>query len=436
MSRSVVSCFAFGCVFVLTVSAFAAPIASVAKPLYAWRTEHDADKTTQAFRHCLVKNMYDNGTLLMIAKNADGARRLAIHFPVDKLSINNTFDVTLQVDGGDIFPTEAVAVTKRILSISAPDALPEQMRKGNILYVRGAPSEDMHYALEGMRGALHALNDCVDTHKPDSAPALADMPAPVEKTDDAVVERMKMADMGKTPPPAMPAVTSAPAMPDPVAKAPMPTLLAAASDQPDHGDDAAAAMPISPPVTAPMTTAAAPATPRVATDAAKPVAPPPVSPPVPPPVPEKTVSLLPSIAAQYSAIGMAPATNGPRALLAAPVDHVWAGPAGVTLGFKRLAGISNADLNAAATQYLRGMKPLCDGPFIAEAATPRLDAVRKTGWIVAEAACAPRQGVDSVIAFAFINAPEGLNIHVFRADAENGAAAITARDALVAHIMK
>ena len=47
------------------------PAMQVTKPIYPWRTETQKTADKKQFSHCLVKNMYDNGILLLIAENAE-----------------------------------------------------------------------------------------------------------------------------------------------------------------------------------------------------------------------------------------------------------------------------------------------------------------------------------------------------------------------------
>ena len=75
------SCAAFPALAVPTDAPSAEPALQITKPIYAWSTESERDKGTEDFNHCLVTNMYYNGTILMIAENNDGVRRLALHFP-------------------------------------------------------------------------------------------------------------------------------------------------------------------------------------------------------------------------------------------------------------------------------------------------------------------------------------------------------------------
>src|SRR5688572_24921492 len=125
----------FSVLFLMSGTALAAPGPidaglQVTKPIYEWRTESDVDASSKQFNHCLVKNMYDNGTVLMIAENSEGVRRLALHFPQNKLNVGEHYDLTLQVDKRDVFPVEAVAVSEQVLTIGIPEVLPEHMRKG------------------------------------------------------------------------------------------------------------------------------------------------------------------------------------------------------------------------------------------------------------------------------------------------------------------
>ena len=77
------------CVVLLTSQTFAAPMPKteqVTKPIYVWKTESEKDPATKTFDHCLVKNMYDNGTAVILAQNLQGSKRLALHFAESKMA--------------------------------------------------------------------------------------------------------------------------------------------------------------------------------------------------------------------------------------------------------------------------------------------------------------------------------------------------------------
>lgn len=189
------------------------PVTQITKPIYPWRTEtqKSADKTQ--FSHCLVKNMYDNGILLLVAENATHQRRLAIHFPQDKLQANDTYDLEWQVDRQTAQPVRGIAATSRILAIALDDKMTLQMARGNMLFLRG-PNDALVFDMKGVGDAVRSLQDCMTTNGVNPAPiTFKNTPAPTPATAAQQTAPVSATPLANNVKPAPVATTSSPPAP-------------------------------------------------------------------------------------------------------------------------------------------------------------------------------------------------------------------------------
>ena len=139
------------------------PQMQITKPIYPWKTEAQQTKDGKSFSHCMVKNMYDNGILLIMAENTKHQRRLALHFPQDKLQASESYPLQWQVDRQNAQPVTAVAASPRILAIAIDDAMTQQIARGNMLFLRG-PNDTLMFDMRGVHDAVQSLTDCLTTH--------------------------------------------------------------------------------------------------------------------------------------------------------------------------------------------------------------------------------------------------------------------------------
>ncbi len=367
-----------GLIFVMA-AAHAEPVAlQSTKPIYQWKTESNNDD--KGFDHCLVKNMYDNGTMMILAENRDGVTRLALHFPQDKMQPNQQYDLTIQIDKRDVFPVDAVAINSQVMTIGIPEALPDQMRKGNVLHLRG-PSDEVVFLLDGMDGAVAALRDCVTTNKnlaEGKKPTMAQVPDDLLDDDTAAA------------PVAVPTEKVASAMPT----LPVAGEKAVKEDKPEAKKQPVAVAEKQP---------------------------------EPPPVPQP---LLPTDLNEIMRrAGVAPTMllmSKPGAAGNKPLDYAWQ-QQGLFIGAKQEKAAG--DLNASATAYMRGLRATCAGEFVAEASV--LQKNKALSWIVAEVACAPRKGASTIGALLFFNNGKNLTIAFVEGPATDGAHAIKVRNAIL-----
>ena len=404
----------------------------VTKPIYQWKTESNDDKN--GFNHCLVKNMYDNGTMMILAQNHDSMTRLALHFPQKKMRPNQQFDLTIQVDKRDIFPVEAVAVNDQILTIGIPDALPDQMRKGDALYLRG-PTDEVIFTLDGINGAVTALRDCV------TANLLAnDVIADKSMSDKKVPDDLLDGD-GFVPDKAVPTKepeqrvainekAKSPVMQKLVIpkKETLPKAVKKAEDKPKE-----AATPDTKPVVKKVPPAKKVDLKKTPVKKAPVVKEAEVEKPVVIPTP-----LLPK---PYDTI-IANAQLMPDTLILGqtgqagnkPLDYAW-NKNGLFIGIKKLQGmqVASVQLPQLTTHYLSQLRARCTGEFVAEASSfdrlPRLD---NGGWILAEIACAPKDGQkETVGALLFIGQRSHTSVYFVEGSATQASEAIKARNALL-----
>ena len=355
----------------------------ITKPIYVWKSEVENNKQTKAFDNCRVENMYDNGTLLTIAQNAVGIKRLALSFPQQKLKKDQHYDLALQVDRKDVFPVEAVAVSASVLTIDISDSVPDQMRKGQLLHIRG-PNDEVIYALDGMEGAVASLHDCVVAQK--SAPVHSNEPPAVPNPPVMVADAKPMAkEMAKAPP----------------AKTEI--------KKPEAVKEKSAA------ITSPAPVALKPA-PIVKTIeyAASPL-------------------LLPPWKEVFAQTSLNPDKLIPmKKSKDQPLDYIWQKDQ-VFIGVKQKEITSENDLAKTSLDYLRMLKGRCKGNFLAESTTPQEISGKRIIWQASEAACSSTNS-DSIAATLFVATPQGTQVYFFESSDKNGAKAISARDQVQAVI--
>jgi len=366
----------------------------VSRPVREWMTENKNDDKG-AFSYCSIKNIYDNDVLLMVAENAEGAQRLVLNFPQDKMQVGQKFDLTLQVDKSDVFPTEAVATTPRILSMGIPSALPDEMRKGTQLYVRG-PKDEVVYTLQGINGGITALRDCVATSKngnyQKSETQIAETPSKPSTMSNAAPEAkggkwwspltwFKSGD--KKPAPA--------AVPTPpVASQDPGTLMMPAAPKP------AVAMQtetVSAPISAPQAT---------------------------------------NLPAYWTSVFMS-ADLAPNVLintdLPQPLDYTWQKNR-FSIGIKE--NLDGKSLEHDAVAYLRSLKMACgSSSFVAETAAEQEDKDHKRHWVLAETACSNDRKRDTIAALIFAEIGNKTSMVVIEGPAGEGAAIIKSRNAVL-----
>lgn len=376
---SILGIAAVGLVFANPFPVFAEPQIEpqITKPIYAWKTESENDKKSGRFHHCLVKNMYDNGTMLMLAQNHDGMERLALNFPQEKMQAGTHFDLTLQVDQNDVFPVEAVAASSQVLTIGIPQGFPDQLRKGEAMYMRG-PNDEVVFTLNGMDGAVSALRDCVTTnlHQAETVQT-----ATVSK-DDKKVE------------------IAAAEIPEPVIE--------------KKTEEKPVVKPVEKPIAAKKKAAKAESTVKTTET---------------PILPKE----LQDIVARAGLLPDALLLGKAGAAADRPLDYAWLHD-DLFVGIKQQNAVPFAGLTQAATFYLRKLKERCSGPFVAEAG----NAIKGNGqgWLVAETACTDTDNGDMIAALLFVTDGQKMRIYFTEGKADQGGQIIRTRDALRRAVLK
>lgn len=378
-----------GCVLLLLPvagPAFAAP-SQVATPVREWKTEDSYDAKTGAFNHCLIKNVYDSNVLVVLAENNEGEWRLALHFPQNKMTAGQSYDLTLQVDKGDTFPVEASATTPTMLSIAIPSSLVDQMRKGQQLFLRG-PRDEVIYKLNGINGGIDALRDCVASAK-NRAPSttqVASTQAPAT-SKPSFLSRL-LPGLSK------PAPTPAPAAPVPVLVPP-------------------AAPAVKPRVAATITEEKAPV---IANDKV-------IAQPIDA---DKALILLPPYWSRiFANVGLSPSLLG-DSVLPKPLKFAWVAN-DLHIGIQEETG-GKAD-RARFINYLRSMKIACGNSFVAE--TSAVQENKTHQWQLAETACSTARNGDRIAALLFASGPERNSMVIVEGPAARGAEAIKLRNKIL-----
>lgn len=405
----------------------------ITKPIYQWKTESGNDK--KGFNHCLVKNMYDNGIMMIVAQNREDVTRLALHFPQDKMKMNQHFDLSIQIDKGDTFPVEAAAVNSRVMTIGIPEALPDRMRHGQALYLRG-PTDEVVFTLEGMDGAIAALRDCVSTNR-DGKKKTKMVEVPNDLLDDAPAHSGDIVVAQETPRQDDKATAQAN---QEIAAKEETNAVAVVANAPVRAEDllsgkkAPAKAPVQQDKSQPEQKKTKPLTKTKATPSAVKEKPPVVT------------SLLPQ---PYQQITTAAGVLPERLLLARqglagnkPLDFAWVKD-GLFMGIKQEVAmeVASVQLPQLATRYLASLRARCGGEFVAEAsAFERLPANRKTGggWILAEVACAAKTlphakqaSEETIGALLFLADEHRTSIYFVEGPTSDAAQAIKSRNKLL-----
>ncbi|HEY1096116.1 MAG TPA: hypothetical protein VGF14_02650 [Alphaproteobacteria bacterium] len=360
----------------------------ITKPIYPWRTEtsqkDDPDnKGKKIFSHCMTKNMYDNGILLLIAENSQHQRRLALHFPQDKLTPSDKYALQWQVDRQDSRPVTAIAASPRILAVAIDDAMTQQIMRGNMLFLRG-PNDTLVFDMMGVNDAVQALQNCLTTEGVGLAAA-----APVSAP----------------PPPSalMPAQIAPPAMPAAAPEA----VADAAKNQPveDKGSNALS-LPVSQSATA-----------RKATYYD--------------PFPQAMGDLFNRARLKPRELTLVPEAEREGK----PFDAVWT-QGNLFIGVKTDRPVPHQALMQIAATFTGKLQQLCGGEFLAEAGETekRGDARYLMPVEVACSPADPAKGRNTIAAVLFDLDTQALRVYFIEAPEKYGNQAIQARDRVMGQI--
>lgn len=402
-------------------TAQAATIAAPSKPLYPWKTESATDEKSGAMQHCLVKNAFENGTLLLLAENYDGLQRLAIHFPEDVLQQGILVDLALQVDKQDVFPVEGMTSSTRVLAMNVPDAFAEQLRKGNVLYIRG-PEDEIAYQLHGTDKAVQALRDCVTSHK---NPSLTRKK--LAAISDADADILAHKPIGRSVPKEMMEPLQAP--------------VSAAEMQKNLGLDLADMH-----LSANDTAKEANKTPVKGNEKAAdkmPVVPVPKIKEAPLPLAAKDHKTAPKyqdgvLPSQwhyiFNHLAVAPkgkTVSAQKMGMTAPLQYAWAA-GDLKIGLHTGNGLNKAGLAQSAKHYMFNLRQDCKGEFVAEADDVKIS-TRGVYWQVAEIVCAAGKN-ETLFALLFTASNKESSTVVIQGDMKDAARIIRFRNDVLEYL--
>jgi hypothetical protein len=361
----------------------------ITKPIYPWKTEASEKENEQGQKilsHCSSKNIYDNGILLLIAENTQNQRRLALHFPQDKLTLDETYDLQWQVDRLDQVPVKAIAASPRILAIAIDDPMTQEIARGNMLFLRG-PNDTLVFDLRGVYDAIVSVQNCLR----------AQGVVPQAKAVDASnVSRALSTPVGATAPQPQPAAPVVAPTSKPV---PAPTPAAQKPD-PKTTQTAPKAMAPLPPSTTPTTT--------LTSD-------------------NQLVPMLQGIFTRANVKPQRLVVIPEKERDNKPFDAIWT-LGHLFVGVKTERPVPYQALMQIAATYTGRLQQLCGGEFLAEAGEVEK---RATHYVMpVEVACSPvaKDGKNTVAALLFALDTNALRITFVEAPEKYGAQAIQARD--------
>jgi hypothetical protein len=439
----------------------------VTKPIYQWKTESSNDK--DGFNHCLVKNMYDNGTMMILAENREHITRLALHFPQDKMQPNQQFDLTIQVDKRDVFPGRSSGrqPTSPDHRHSRHAARPDETRQC-ALFARPQGRSDLHAGRHERRGRSPTRLRHDKSGRTGHREAGENSK---RSSSEAVARNNKLPDdLLDAPPPEMKANPYDVTEYDETAaqtekKNPITAFVdkLKGSDDKDKREIKVAERSSSEAIA--QTENAAPAK-KEMVETAKPK-PAPVMPapkPIEPPKAEKNMAVKPEPKKlvekkeekkpvepkqdeQVKPAPLLPAPYGdvmnvvnlePETLLMGmqgqkgnkPLDYAWL-KGDLFVGIKKQGALPNPSVRLPQfmTGYMQMLKAHCAGEFVAEASS--YTTTPQGGYIIVEAACAPQQGEDTIAALLFIADATQASVYFVEAPGAHGANAIKARNAIL-----
>ncbi|GAB5387473.1 MAG: hypothetical protein Alpg2KO_04410 [Alphaproteobacteria bacterium] len=159
----------------------AAPVQAAPNPVKGWALpQATKDETTGKTQYCAVEALYDNTTVLVLARAINDANSIGIGVPTkETFPEGATLKATVQVDGGTVRKLGASALTPYLASIGTgqDDKLWTELKRGNVLKIR-FPEQDagFDFTLKGSSKAMGHVELCLagkPIPKPTPRPAAA-----------------------------------------------------------------------------------------------------------------------------------------------------------------------------------------------------------------------------------------------------------------------
>lgn len=139
---------------------------------------------TSNFSHCAISAPYVTGDILILSVNAGGTIGIGVQSDNLRLTVGETFPVTLLIDGRAPIYATATAASNNFAGLHIPDfdtAL-TALKKGRLLHIESAVGQ-ASYDLTGTFHALDAAKECAFKNMAYSAPApVSPNPSSVDKT--------------------------------------------------------------------------------------------------------------------------------------------------------------------------------------------------------------------------------------------------------------
>ncbi|HSK41349.1 MAG TPA: hypothetical protein VK943_16410 [Arenibaculum sp.] len=194
-----------------TTAARAQAPATAGAPTGSWEGGPVSPEAGGAPAYCVTQNQFDNGLVLVIARNPGGETNIALGIPGAELRPGERFALRLSVDGGVVRNLDGVVVDPAMMVIEAGgDAeLYEALARGNRFTIQG-PNDSTVFQLTGTAKALADLRSCAQrlagTGARDGQAAAPTLPAPLR----AILARsglseIQLMDMSRLPPERRPA---------------------------------------------------------------------------------------------------------------------------------------------------------------------------------------------------------------------------------------
>jgi len=179
---------------------FAASV-NLSLPAAGWAVGPISAKSDSGISYCSMKNTYQNGQMLVFARDGEGANSIALDFRKDQLEIGRQYEVTIHV-GAVTRRMSALAATRQvmIMQMGTDTAFYNALRhKSSIVF--NLEKKGYGFNLDtSVTDALNALNDCSDSFQ--SGGKFVPMAVPLKKgkVSDVVLQAEELT----TEPPASP----------------------------------------------------------------------------------------------------------------------------------------------------------------------------------------------------------------------------------------
>lgn len=160
-------------------SAFAEMIPRSEFAYQNWQGAAYTFEGTSDFSHCVISASYVSGDILYLSVNAGGTVGVGVQSNNLRLSVGETFPVTLMIDGRAPIYATATAATTDFATLNIPnfDAAMTALKKGRGLRVDSAVGQ-ASYDLTGTFHALDATKECAFKNMSYNAP----LPPPANST--------------------------------------------------------------------------------------------------------------------------------------------------------------------------------------------------------------------------------------------------------------